>query len=100
MKKIRNIQDIVDDVHQKLLDNWPEEEKTAFFLTCWNGNKLIQYHDTLGRWIRNEYRLWSIPWTPDIRDGVDYSPFHPDSVSRIIIEEVWKKGLTAPRPEE
>lgn len=47
----------------------------------------------LGMWIRNKYNLWTIPWEPELKDGIDYSPYHPDSVSMTIIKEVWKKGL-------
>ena len=92
MKKIRTVSDIVEDVHRRVINDWTEGERTEFFLSEWNDKKLIRYHDNLGRWIRNEYSLWSIPWTPELRDGVDYSPFHPDQVSQTIIEEVWKKG--------
>ncbi|RWZ84364.1 MAG: hypothetical protein EO766_17240 [Hydrotalea sp. AMD] len=54
--------------------------------------ELIKFHHTLGRHIRNEYDLWSIPWEPVIIDNCDYSPFHPDQVSMTIIEQVWELG--------
>lgn len=49
------------------------------------------YHGTLGRTIRNEYKLWDTSWTPDIRDGVDYAFDHPDQVSMRVIGEVWER---------
>ncbi len=52
-------------------------------------DKLIQYHATLGRDIRNEFKLWETEWIPDIRRGVDCSPDHPDQISMKVIEEVW-----------
>lgn len=56
---------------------------------------LIQFHHTVGREIRNEYNLWHehCPLTksnPIIVDGVDINPLHPDSVSQLIIVEMWK----------
>ena len=94
MAKPQTVWDIVNDVHKQMHERLTQQELEDFFLTEWNGEKLTKYHHTLGRWIRNEFSLWSIPWVPEIReDGCDYSPFHPDQVSQTIIEEVWKKGL-------
>ena len=42
-------------------------------------------HDTLGRAIRNKYNLWEIPWEPELRDGIDWSPEHPDCISDTIL---------------
>ena len=53
--------------------------------------KLIMYHKSLGKSIRNEFKLWETEWKPSIRDGIDYSPDHPDQVSMRVIEEVWKR---------
>jgi hypothetical protein len=52
---------------------------------------LTQFHSGLGTYIRNYFRLWDAQWTPDITDGVDYSPDHPDAVSMAVIEEVWTR---------
>jgi len=94
MKKPQNVWEIVNDVHKQLHERLTPNELNDFFLSEWNGDKLIKYHPTLGRWIRNEYTLWSIPWEPEIDEqGIDHSPFHPDAVSQKIIEEVWKKGI-------
>jgi hypothetical protein len=49
-------------------------------------DKLIIYHTRLGRKIRNEFKLWEIEWKPDISNGVDYSPEHPDQISMKVIE--------------
>lgn len=85
-------EEIINDVHKHIMLEWPKEEKKAFFLGPLVGGSLIAYHHNLGRWIRNNYKLWEVPWTPELKDGVDYSPCHLDAVSRTIIEEVWKKG--------
>jgi hypothetical protein len=47
--------------------------------------ELIRLHHSLGRDIRNEYGLWNRKWTPELKDGVDYSPNHPDAISMTII---------------
>lgn len=86
--------EIIDQVHAAILKEWTQSELKNFFLTGLRDDEtLSRYHMNLGRYIRNKYSLWNIPWTPEIRDGVDYSPFHPDAVSNTIIAEVWKKGL-------
>ena len=53
--------------------------------------ELIGYHHSLGRDIRNTFELWNLEWEPEIVDGVDESPYHPDAVSMTIIEQVWKR---------
>lgn len=83
---------IVDDVHAEIL-KWPLEDRNRFFKTEYDENSLISYHHSLGTYIRNKYKLWAIPWEPEVRDGVDYSPYHPDEVSFTIIKEVWKRGV-------
>lgn len=54
-------------------------------------DSLYEYHHSLGRSIRNQFKLWDNPWTPELVDGVDCSLNHPDAVSMSIIEEVWKR---------
>jgi hypothetical protein len=49
--------------------------------------ELSDMHHNLGRHIRNEAKLWTYEWTPLMRDGVDYSPCHPDAISSKVIEE-------------
>lgn len=54
---------------------------------------LVKYHNSLGRKIRNEFKLWSNKWEPELemRNGIecDISPNHPDAVSMRIIEKFW-----------
>ena len=54
---------------------------------------VVSFHFTLGMWIRNKYGLWNsnnplVQGEPQIKDGIDYSPHHPDAVSGRIIEKV------------
>lgn len=53
--------------------------------------KLILFHHTLGRNIRNEFKLWEQSWEPNIINGADHSEDHPDQKSMRIIYEVWDK---------
>ena len=84
---------IVDEVHAAILKEWTSDELKEFFIGPWTGDRqLHSYNHSLGRYIRNNYDLWSIHWEAEIIDGVDHSPFHPDAVSMTLIEQVWKKG--------
>lgn len=85
-----NIDEIVEDVLKTIKESWSKEDR-LHFAGC-STEDLLDYHNTLGRQIRNEYKLWSRPWEPDIvKTGnveVDYSPYHPDQISTTIIEKV------------
>lgn len=52
---------------------------------------LVSYHLSMGQFIRNHFGLWKQPWEPEIKDGIDYSPNHPDAVSTRILETLWEK---------
>ena len=87
---------IIEEVHADILSNWSDEDINAFFLQPFSDGSLSSYHHTLGRYIRNKYNLWNIPWEPEMKEYLgcicDCSPFHPDAVSMTIIKEVWKLG--------
>lgn len=91
------INSIVNDVRTNVIAKWSVIDQNEFYLGPWvAGQSLSQYYHTLGRWIRNKYNLWTIPWEPQLeeRSGCmcDCSPYHPDAISTTIIKEVWKKG--------
>lgn len=90
------IQEIIAEVHKEILA-WPEDERKEFWLSGWKDGNLHEYHHFLGRHIRNTYKLWTIPWEPELEEiggySVDVSPYHPDAVSMKIIEQVWKMGV-------
>jgi hypothetical protein len=54
-------------------------------------SQLVRYHDSLGRMIRNEFKMWDNDWKPNIVNGVDCSPDHPDQRSQRIIEQCWEQ---------
>lgn len=85
--------EIVADVHAQLMRYWTDEELSHFFFSPLSEGSLHEYHHSLGQSIRNTYGLWQISWEPELRDGVDYSPNHPDQRSMSIIQDVWKKGF-------
>lgn len=76
-----------------IVTTWFEQEKPENQLRFLQTpkEKLSFYHHTLGRDIRNEFKLWEAEWKPDIINGVDHSPDHPDQVSLKVIEEVWNR---------
>ena len=90
---------IVRAVHKELL-NAPEAKRDEFLSANWGNHTLVEYHHTLGRHIRNKYKLWTYKHEPEIIDGVDHSPFHPDNISGKIIEEVWKLGNERITPDK
>lgn len=49
-----------------------------------------EFHHSVGQWIRNEYHLWEVDWAPEIVDGVDCSPNHPDAISSRILRKIWR----------
>lgn len=55
---------------------------------------LIFYHMSLGKYIRNEYKLWE-PKNPYIvplrKTHAEYQPLHPDELSFTIIGMLWKR---------
>jgi len=76
-------EDIVNVVEGWFKKATPEEQKR--FLDC-PKEKLIQYHSTLGRDIRNEFKLWHTNWTSELdENGCDCSPFQPDQISMSVI---------------
>ena len=83
---------IILDMQNFIREHWSDDDKNAFFLAGIKNDSLTQYHNSLGCFIRNKYNLWEIEWEPELRDGIDYSPFHPDQISFTIIEELWKRG--------
>jgi len=72
---------------------WFDEAPVAAQIVFKNSSvkELHDYHHSLGQYIRNTFKLWENQWTPELIDGVDYSPGHPDAISMRIIRTVWEK---------
>ena len=85
---------IIIDLQRIIAEQWSDAEKNSFYLTgIADNNSMSMHHTTYGRWIRNKYNLWEIPWEPELKNGIDYSPFHPDCVSATLLKELWNRGL-------
>ena len=82
-----NEQKIIDEVYCWYLGNAPLER---LIFTDRTQESLVEYHHSLGRRIRNEFEFWKIKWEPEMVNGVDVSPAHPDAISMRIIEAVWE----------
>lgn len=82
-------EDMVTQVVALLKKDTLKEIKKEFVNTP--KDQLVKFHGTLGRTIRNEFKLWETEWKPEIREGVDYSPDHPDQLSFRVMEEVWER---------
>lgn len=87
-------EEIAKEVHTRLLKEWSKKEQDLFFFGPYKDQiNLIQYHNNLGQYIRNKYKLWENKWTPEIdQEGVDVSKDHPDAISQEIIKMIWKIG--------
>ena len=68
---------IAEEVYDEIMKTWTGDDLRRFF-TC-NPRDLIQYHHTLGRYIRNKYHMWELS-----TEG------HPDDTSMEVIELVWR----------
>lgn len=71
------------------LDKEDEKNRNEFINT--EKDRLVTYHNSLGKTIRNEFKLWELSWTPEIINGVDMSRDHPDAISMRVIETIWNK---------
>lgn len=89
--KMNKFENMINEVLIWLTDPDTTEDERDNFIKC-NEEKLHIYHDSLGRSIRNIFKLWETDWIPEIRNGVDYSENHPDQISMRIIKEVWRRN--------
>ena len=78
VKFVIDAEELTDDQRHEFYKNLCTTEPGAISL----------WHHSLGRLIRNEFKLWSYTWTPEERDGTDYSKSHPDSISMSVIHQV------------
>ncbi len=65
---------------------------------------MIQFHHSVGMFIRNQYLLWDennpltmLNYEPQVVNGMDENPKHPDAVSQEILRRVW--DLANEQPE-
>jgi hypothetical protein len=86
-------EEIIDDLYDAIINEWSNDTIREFASTPLKD--LVKFHHDLGMQIRNYYKLWEIPWEPEMKEYMgamcDCSPYHPDAVSNTIIQEVWKR---------
>lgn len=75
-----------------------DEHDRGKLIEMGDADDLAMIHHGFGTWVRNTYNLWHAEnphtlkgYEPELKDGVDYSPRHPDAVSGRIIEALYKK---------
>jgi hypothetical protein len=68
--------------------NFSDREKEEFITTQFNN--LNFFMPSLGVGIIEHFSLWAFPWRPQIVDGLDVSPNHPDNLALTVIEAVWR----------
>lgn len=56
--------------------------------------KLILYHNNLGRWIRNNWKLWEGGPLLDHMKSLGF--IHPDDMSQALIHEYWARLNSQP----
>jgi hypothetical protein len=69
----------------EIYENFSREDKLWFI----NENPVMM-HLNLGMHLRNHANLWQDAWEPELIDGVDHSPTHPDAISSKVIREFQK----------
>ncbi len=93
-----NMPKTCDEAVNILLTKIAEEDLSAIRKTTVDG--LIIYHHGLGTTIRNEFGLWVGNLSLVIDCNTVFPgrvlSFHPDSVSMLIIEHLWKHLNTTP----
>lgn len=67
---------------EEIYQNFSRLDKLWFL-----GEEAISMHSTLGRHLRNHANLWQNTWEPELVDGVDHSPSHPDAISARVIRD-------------
>lgn len=76
------------ELMQEIYENFSRVDKLWFL-----GEDPCMMHHTLGRHLRNHANLWQDEWEPELVEGVDHSPNHPDAISSKVIEDFQKFAL-------
>ncbi len=92
--KYHSVKAIAEDAWKRL-----DEKERQVIRNTENVDDMIKFHHWGGRWIRNHYGLWNprnkltrnyfIDGDKYVRDGINYHPQHPDTVSSQVMAEMW-----------
>lgn len=82
-----NLEECFKELHKKSCDKDLEEIKSR------PEEDMIEFHHTLGRWMRNEWGLWSGGHLQDYFKKIGL--WHPDDMSGVILTSFYRhlKGL-------
>lgn len=81
----RSEESIAREVFKNL--SWEEFDLIGTIPTS---HDMMEFHHSVGRYIRNHYKLWERGYIPVIVNGVDVAEDHPDAISSRILERVWE----------
>lgn len=73
--------------------NFSEREKEEFITTKFDNLNLFM--SSLGLGIIEHFNLWAFPWKPQLVDGLDISPNHPENLALTVIQAVWRNTQDA-----
>lgn len=77
----------LDQCHEWLTKNLRPEEILEIKDTSLSG--LCKYHHTMGRWIRNHWKLWEGGKLKSHMESLGFT--HPDDMSSVILDSFWSK---------
>lgn len=86
-----DIDQIVEEL-RKEASTWDDHTQRCVFFNHLVGASPASFQSHLGRYIRNRYGFWKHEWKPEIRNGIDCSPQHPDAISAAIIKKLIELG--------
>lgn len=89
MEQMNYYQDAMD-LLQEIYNNFSDEDKEWF-----KKEPPIAMHLTLGMHLRNHCGMWLLAWVPEMIDGADHSPNHPDAISQRAITDFQAKVRNA-----
>lgn len=86
----------VDAIALDVIKSWGADDMAQ--LRSIDRESMVKYHSTIGRFIRNEYKMWDVKnpltkqWAidePMLVDGVNVHQNHPDNISMAVLYKLW-----------
>ncbi len=83
----RKTPETLEECHEWLTTNLRPEEILEIKNSSLSG--LCKYHHTMGRWIRNHWKLWEGGELKSHMESLGFT--HPDDMSSVILDSFWSK---------
>lgn len=87
-----------EQIVMNLLERLATAPDRGQFVALGDAGNLGQLHHSFGQWIRNTFLLWHpknpntmLDYKPELVDGADHSPRHPDAVSMRVMETLYAR---------